>query len=84
MKCVLTLSVQLSVAVGAMAGENLVPNPSAEKVAKDGKPEGWGLYVGAGGMKLTATDQEQHSGQRAARLEVSQWYLPKGALGRAG
>ncbi|NLF68802.1 MAG: family 10 glycosylhydrolase [Candidatus Anammoximicrobium sp.] len=61
------------------AAENLVANPSAEDVAVNGRPEGWGLYAGAGQMKLTSTLDERYSGQRAACLELIDWYTPKDA-----
>ena len=38
--------------------ENLVANPSAEHVTTDCLPEGWGLYLGAGAMKLSSTRDE--------------------------
>jgi len=59
------------------AAENLAANPSAEQVATDGRPEGWGLYVGAGRMQLASTVEETHSGQRAACLELTDWHTPK-------
>ena len=59
------------------AAENLVTNPSAEQAAADGRPEGWGLYVGAGRMQLASTVEETHSGQRAACLELIDWHTPK-------
>lgn len=61
------------------SADNLVTNASAERVADNGSPEGWGLYVGAGRMTLTASPDEKHSGQRAACLELTEWYTPKGS-----
>ena len=63
----------------AVCAQNVAANPSAEKVAADGTPLGWGMYVGAGRMKLTAAADEKHSGQRSACLELTDWYTPPGA-----
>jgi hypothetical protein len=59
--------------------ENAAPNPTAEQVAADGKPVGWGLYVGAGQMKLTSATDQRRSGQRSACLELTDWHTPAGA-----
>lgn len=64
-------------ALASTAAENLVANPSAEQVSIEGQPEGWGLYVGAGQMKLSSTVEDKHSGQRAACLELTDWHTPK-------
>lgn len=66
-------------ASAVMGAENLVENPSAEDVADSGMPRGWGRYVGAGGVRVTATSDEQRSGQSAACLELDKWYTPKDA-----
>lgn len=67
-----------SLVVGANA-ENMVANPSAERAAENRMPQGWGLYVGAGSAKLAVTAEEKHSGQSSACLELTGWYVPKGA-----
>ncbi len=64
---------------GAVRAQNLAANPSAEQVAADGTPVGWGKYVGAGRMILTAATDQKHSGQRSACLELLGWYTPPGA-----
>ena len=66
-----------SLAAGARP-ENMVANPSAERAAENRMPQGWGLYVGAGSVKLTVTTEEKHSGQSSACLELTGWYVPKG------
>jgi uncharacterized lipoprotein YddW (UPF0748 family) len=68
-----------AILAGEARAEDLVVNPSAEQVAADGTPEGWGLYVGAGKMKLTATADEKHSGERSACLELIDWHTPQDA-----
>lgn len=68
---------------GIAGADNLVANPSAERVAAGGAPEGWGLYVGSGGVKLTATTEAKHSGERSACLELTGWLAPKGPAGAA-
>lgn len=72
----LILSIVAAAAVGA---ENLVRNPSAEEAAENGTPKGWGLYVGAGGVRLAATADEKHSGKSAVCLELDKWHIPKDA-----
>ena len=65
---------------GQMAvADNLVSNGSAEQVAANGAPEGWGLYVGAGKMTFTASLEEKRTGERAACLELAAWHTPKDA-----
>ncbi len=59
--------------------ENLVTNPSAEESATSGMPKGWGVYVGAGGVRLTVTADEKHTGKSAACLELNKWHTPKDA-----
>ncbi len=68
---------------GAVRADNLAANPSAEQVAGDGTPQGWGMYVGAGQMKLTSAADQKHSGQRSACLELTGWYTPPGAANSA-
>ena len=63
-----------SAAVGA---ENLVTNPSAEEAAANGMPKGWGKYVGAGGVRLAVTTDENYSGESAACLELDKWHTPR-------
>jgi uncharacterized lipoprotein YddW (UPF0748 family) len=63
----------------AVTAQNVATNPSAEQVAADGTPVGWGMYVGAGQMKLTAAADQKHTGQRSACLEFTRWYTPPGA-----
>ncbi len=57
--------------------DNLVVNPSAENGADGTRPAGWGLYVGAGNVKLTTNSLEKHSGQASACLDLTGWYVPK-------
>ncbi len=64
---------------GAALAQNLVVNPSAEEAAENGMPVGWGLYIGAGGAKLTVSTEEKHSGEGSACLELTKWYTPKDA-----
>ena len=64
---------------GALNADNVAPNPTAEHVATDGTPLDWGLYVGAGQMKLTSATDQKHSGQRSVCLELTGWYTPQGA-----
>jgi hypothetical protein len=64
---------------GGVRADNLAANPSAEQVAADGTPVGWGLYVGSGRLKLTSTSEQKHSGERSACLETIDWYTPPGA-----
>ncbi len=54
-------------------GKNLILNSGAEKV-KGGVPIGFGCYVGAGEVKLVASNEKPHSGQAAARLALDGWY----------
>jgi hypothetical protein len=68
---------------GDARAENLVANPSAEHVTTDGLPEGWGLYLGAGAMKLSSASDEKHAGERAACLELTDWHTPKDAADAA-
>jgi uncharacterized lipoprotein YddW (UPF0748 family) len=63
----------------AAGADNIAANPSAEQVAADGTPVGWGMYVGAGRMKLTAAADQKRSGQRSACLDLMGWYTPPGA-----
>ena len=58
--------------------DNVVANPSAEQVAADGTPAGWGLYIGSGRFKLTASNEQKHSGERSACIEPTEWYTPPG------
>ncbi len=75
-----TIAALILIAIpSAVVAENLVKNPSAEEAAANGMPKGWGLYVGAGGLRLTVTADEKHSGKSAACLELHKWYTPKDA-----
>ena len=64
---------------GPARAENIVANPSAEQVAADGTPVAWGMYVGAGRIKLSAAADQKRSGQRSACLDLMGWYTPPGA-----
>jgi uncharacterized lipoprotein YddW (UPF0748 family) len=68
----------LGAAPDGVKGQNLVANPSAEKADDTGRPQGWGMYVGAGGAKLTVVTAMKHSGQSCARLELTEWYTEGG------
>jgi len=68
---------------GVVMADNMAANPSAEQVAADGTPVGWGMYVGAGRMKLTAAADQKHTGQRSACLQLTRWYTPPGAADSA-
>jgi hypothetical protein len=61
----------------AVAADNVVKNPSAEEVAPDGLPTGWGLYTGAGRLRLSSSQTEKHSGRQSACLEMLEWHAPK-------
>ncbi|MFQ6098167.1 MAG: family 10 glycosylhydrolase, partial [Armatimonadota bacterium] len=64
-------------AVSSASGDdNLVANPSAEQAAENGRPLGWGVYIGAGSATLTVATEEKHSGQASACLELTKWYTP--------
>ncbi len=56
---------------------NLLANPGAEQI-KDGRPVGFGMYVGAGKMSLTASAESPHGGKSAARLTLQDWYEAEG------
>lgn len=56
---------------------NLLSNPGAEEI-KSGQPTGFGLYVGAGKMTLSASTDRPHSGKSAARLMLEDWYQADG------
>jgi hypothetical protein len=51
---------------------NVVPNPGAEEV-RDGRPAGWGLYVGAGKARLG--NAPGRNGGLSARLTATDWYV---------
>ena len=63
---------------------SLMINPSAEDAADDGKPIGWGMYLGAGTARLTLSAEEKHSGQSSACLELTGWHVPMDAKDTAG
>jgi len=44
---------------------NILPNPGAEQIEGE-KPAGFGVCAGAGKMRLTASTDQPHNGQRAA------------------
>jgi len=69
----------VAVLPAVLRADNLAPNPTAEQVAPDGSPLGWGLYVGAGQMKLASATDQKHAGRRSACLELTGWYTPPGA-----
>jgi hypothetical protein len=52
-------------------GVNVIPNPGAEEV-KDGRPVGWGLYLGAGKARLSSAPGRD--GGLCARIEATEWY----------
>jgi hypothetical protein len=56
---------------------NLLTNSGAEEV-KDGRPAGFGMYVGAGKMSLTASAESPHGGSSAAKLTFEDWYQAEG------
>jgi len=63
----------------AVQAQNLLSNPSAERVTDSRTPQGWGMYLGAGVAQLAATTSEKHSGQNSACLELTGWHVPKDA-----
>lgn len=80
MRSIVIIAMLSSVLTSSLFGaENLVSNPSAEELTENGKPAGWGLYVGAGDVRLSAAADEAHSGKSAACLELNRWYTPKDA-----
>jgi uncharacterized lipoprotein YddW (UPF0748 family) len=83
MLATVAIAAVVAYATGSFAAENLAPNPTAEQVDADGKPTGWGLYLGAGQAKLRSTTDQKHSGQRSTCLELTDWHTPAGADGAA-
>ena len=78
MRCLVMVgTLILLVTATAVGAEKLVTTPSAEEVAANGMPKGWGRYVGAGGVRLAVTTDEKHSGKSAACLELDKWHTPK-------
>lgn len=69
----------LSLIGSAAAADNRLLNPSAEEAGQAGAPKGWGLYVGAGKMKLSLAAEEKRSGRASACLDLTGWYTPKDA-----
>ncbi|MEA3401424.1 MAG: beta-N-acetylglucosaminidase domain-containing protein [Armatimonadota bacterium] len=39
-----------------------------------GRPEGWGVYSGAGHLAVHSSAENPHSGERCVRAEISSWY----------
>jgi len=58
----------------AESADNLVPNPGTEEVRGDKPAQGFGVYIGAGKMKLCASADNPHSGKFAARLTLEDWH----------
>jgi len=71
--CLLILLAALAMRAGEPA-ENLVSNPGAEEVKGEKPARGFGVYVGAGKMKLSASAESPHSGKFAARLTLEDWH----------
>ena len=66
-----------AIAPSLAAAADLLPNPGAEEI-RDGRPAGFGVYVGAGKISLTAASENPHSGKAAARLSFEDWYQAEG------
>lgn len=64
----------LALAPAARAADNLLANPGAEEVQGQKPARGFGLYVGAGRMKLQASSENPHGGKQAARLTLEDWH----------
>ncbi len=67
------LALCLACAAFGQGAANLAPNPGAEALVGQ-RPAGFGLYAGAGKAVLLASQDQPHSGKRAARLEINDWY----------